>query len=465
MQGAAFALAAAWVATTSVALGMASSASAQEAQEAQAEKSDRAAKVADVQLDDVWPSPDGPAGPPLIELYVRALDRDDEPVADLTAADFRITDGGAPVAPSAIREITNLEMLGRGVACVVAIDTSAAMTGDPLKRARAAVSQFVENVREPSRVAVVAFSDEVRTIAPFEGVGSGDSAVVGVRALQVNPDAAHGALYDGLQRAIELIRTTTGLPRRAFVIVFSEGLDTGSQTTLEQLLAYAKGSDARVPVMVDAVGYGSGGQGLEILNRIAEETGGISLRAVSTIHIAPLFRVIWHRMRDGYILRYAADLDGGVHEIEVAIGQARNARAALLPEVQPEPEPIAREIPIAAAAAALAGVTGTGLAVWLLRRKRPAGRLRFESPLPAGDVFELRKSLTTIGFLDENDIEIPRDTVSKRHVRIHRRGRKLEIEDLDSLNGTFVNDSRISTSALEAGDRIRIADVEAVFER
>ena len=57
------------------------------------------------------------------------------------------------------------------------------------------------------------------------------------------------------------------------------------------------------------------------------------------------------------------------------------------------------------------------------------------------------------------------DSVSKYHVMIYRKGRKVEIEDLNSLNGTFVNGTRVRISPLQSGDRIRIANVDLVYQR
>ncbi len=76
-----------------------------------------------------------------------------------------------------------------------------------------------------------------------------------------------------------------------------------------------------------------------------------------------------------------------------------------------------------------------------------------------------RKQRTRIGALPDNDIVILSDAVSKYHVNIYRKGRQLEIEDLNSLNGTFVNGTRVRTSPLQPGDRIRIADVDLVYQR
>ena len=110
-------------------------------------------------------------------------------------------------------------------------------------------------------------------------------------------------------------------------------------------------------------------------------------------------------------------------------------------------------------------VTLVAILSLLIARGRSAGRLVFENGLSAGEVHLLRKQRTSIGALPDNDIVILSDAVSKYHVNIYRKGRQLEIEDLNSLNGTFVNGTRVRTSPLQPGDRIRIADVDLVYQR
>jgi pSer/pThr/pTyr-binding forkhead associated (FHA) protein len=57
------------------------------------------------------------------------------------------------------------------------------------------------------------------------------------------------------------------------------------------------------------------------------------------------------------------------------------------------------------------------------------------------------------------------ETISRYHAAIHRKGREVEIEELNSRNGTFVNDSAIRTIPLQPGDEIRLADVDLVYEQ
>jgi pSer/pThr/pTyr-binding forkhead associated (FHA) protein len=62
----------------------------------------------------------------------------------------------------------------------------------------------------------------------------------------------------------------------------------------------------------------------------------------------------------------------------------------------------------------------------------------------------------TIGRTPDNDLQIDNLGVSTHHARIYPEEGKLVIEDLDSLNGTFLNNHRVEKSPLEENDRILI---------
>src|SRR5688500_17994024 len=78
----------------------------------------------------------------------------------------------------------------------------------------------------------------------------------------------------------------------------------------------------------------------------------------------------------------------------------------------------------------------------------------------AGQVYELSGDETTLGRHSECGIVLPDQTISRQHARILRHSDSYYVEDLQSLNGTFVNGKRIDgQQRLESGDRIQIHDV------
>jgi adenylate cyclase len=75
-----------------------------------------------------------------------------------------------------------------------------------------------------------------------------------------------------------------------------------------------------------------------------------------------------------------------------------------------------------------------------------------------GESFELRDGYTYVGRSGKNDIRIGDKTVSRRHLRIAKRGRKYLATDLKSRNGTFYNGKYIlSPFELEVKEGVAIA--------
>jgi pSer/pThr/pTyr-binding forkhead associated (FHA) protein len=62
----------------------------------------------------------------------------------------------------------------------------------------------------------------------------------------------------------------------------------------------------------------------------------------------------------------------------------------------------------------------------------------------------------TIGRLPDNAIAIDNLAVSNRHAQITSEQGHLVIKDLDSLNGTFVNNQRVKQSSLKDGDVVMV---------
>ena len=72
-----------------------------------------------------------------------------------------------------------------------------------------------------------------------------------------------------------------------------------------------------------------------------------------------------------------------------------------------------------------------------------------------GQVVSLTEKSILIGRDPAAQLSIDDDSVSRRHARIDEHDFEHLVTDLGSTNGTYVNDVRVTTQRLEAGDRIR----------
>lgn len=81
-----------------------------------------------------------------------------------------------------------------------------------------------------------------------------------------------------------------------------------------------------------------------------------------------------------------------------------------------------------------------------------------------GKNYDLADTPLTVGREDNQVIQILDQGVSRAHAEIFRLGEMCFIRDLNSTNGTFVNDVKITEESLKAGDEMLIGTTILVFE-
>ena len=80
-----------------------------------------------------------------------------------------------------------------------------------------------------------------------------------------------------------------------------------------------------------------------------------------------------------------------------------------------------------------------------------------------GAIFAINEETLIIGRETASNLCLADAAVSRRHAKVEKVDRGFAITDLESLNGTFVNDVPIKTRVLEHGDRVRIGDSQFLF--
>ena len=73
-------------------------------------------------------------------------------------------------------------------------------------------------------------------------------------------------------------------------------------------------------------------------------------------------------------------------------------------------------------------------------------------------------SMVTIGRLPDNTVVIDNPAVSGHHARVVRNGDDCVVEDLESTNGTYVNDRHVTRHVLKHGDTMLIGKHSLRFE-
>jgi hypothetical protein len=94
----------------------------------------------------------------------------------------------------------------------------------------------------------------------------------------------------------------------------------------------------------------------------------------------------------------------------------------------------------------------------------PKARLREIRPDGTSRSFQVDGRPLTIGRAPDNGLVLFDGRVSRHHARLYGRRGALLLADLDSTNGSWVNDRRVEEMALGEGDRIRVGDTTLVVE-
>jgi pSer/pThr/pTyr-binding forkhead associated (FHA) protein len=74
-------------------------------------------------------------------------------------------------------------------------------------------------------------------------------------------------------------------------------------------------------------------------------------------------------------------------------------------------------------------------------------------------------SIKTIGRAPRADFVLDAALVSRLHCRVTAGATELEVVDLDSTNGTYVNGERTARATLRAGDRLGVGRVELTVDK
>ncbi len=80
-----------------------------------------------------------------------------------------------------------------------------------------------------------------------------------------------------------------------------------------------------------------------------------------------------------------------------------------------------------------------------------------------GKKFDLNRPLTRIGKRETNDLVIEEKTISRDHLEIVQTENSYLLRDLESTNGTYINDIRVKEAYLSPGDIIRLGNIRIEF--
>lgn len=272
----------------------------------------------------------------LVTVACSVSDHGGAPVRNLKRADFTLTDNGQP------RELTNLwQESDLPLTVALVADVSGSQAGY-IKSHRDAIAQFLRQVIGPQdRAMIVEVGKQSWLISGLSGSQEDLGAAVekigtheGTQSPLLGPPCRNAqfphscggtALWHGLYYTAKEMKRPAG---RKAIIVLSDGMDTGSDIALTDVIEAAQAAGT----VVYAIKYASPTRFLSVgtllaqalshgLERLARETGGLTFPNPGR-ETSAVFSRIESDLRNLYVLGFtppASSRDGEFHKLDVKV--------------------------------------------------------------------------------------------------------------------------------------------------
>ncbi len=256
----------------------------------------------------------------VVSLNVTVVDGQNRYVTDLTEDDFAVFEDGAR------QDLIVFNRTSLPIALSLLIDTSASMESR-MRIAQDAAVGFVRKLRPQDLGQVVDFDSRVEVLQDF--TNNLDELERSIRA--TNPGgstALHNALYISLRELAKIKAKSTEDVRRRAIVVLSDGEDTSSLVTYEEVLDVAKRSETAIYTIAlqakDAPQTKGFREAEFILRQLAQETGGRSFFPARIEDLKDVYGQIADELSSQYSIGYASKntrRDGAWRRIAVQVAR------------------------------------------------------------------------------------------------------------------------------------------------
>jgi Ca-activated chloride channel family protein len=253
----------------------------------------------------------------LITFTVTVTDTYGRYVSGLGKNAFTVLDEKKP------QEITFFSDDDAPVSVGVIFDVSGSMSGDKIKRARDALSKFIQTSHNSDEYFLIAFNSRAQLL--LDKTRDGNAVLDKLTFVQTRNNTA---LYDACYLGVEKVQRGAH-PKRALLLI-SDGQDNNSRYTFNELRRLLKESD----VVLYGVGILSGNdagssmgmEGQGILDELASVSGGKAFFPRSSAEMDDIFEQIALELRHQYSIGYKPvnfTNDGRWHKIKVRVTPPR----------------------------------------------------------------------------------------------------------------------------------------------
>jgi len=242
---------------------------------------------------------------PKIDIYINFEEDSLLESTNLEQENFIVLENGKNVSNLSVKALGEI---AEPIGVVLAIDTSGSMEGEPIKDAISAVSLFVDEMREIDKTAALSFADSVIIHSGFTSDHNKlEDSISGIEA------EGDTSLFDGIYAACDLFRGGE-IIKHGYLIVLSDGADTASSHTAEEVIERAKQEE----VSIYSIALLSPEYDPENIRYISESTGGELLTAVDSEELEELYKKISRRITNQYKISYTS-LWPNAENIEISV--------------------------------------------------------------------------------------------------------------------------------------------------
>ncbi|MGH9930585.1 MAG: VWA domain-containing protein [Pyrinomonadaceae bacterium] len=253
----------------------------------------------------------------LITFTVTVTDTYGRYVSGLGKAAFTVLDEKKP------QEITYFSDDDSPVSVGVIFDVSGSMSGDKVKRARDALSKFIQTSHNMDEYFLIAFNSRAQLL--LDKTRDGNQVLDKLTFVQTRNNTA---LYDACYLGVEKVQR--GAHAKRALLLISDGQDNNSRYTFNELRRVLKESDVTlygIGILSGSdAGSGLGMEGQGILDELASVSGGKAFFPRSNAEMDDIFEQIALELRHQYSIGYKPlnfTNDGRWHKIKVKVTPPR----------------------------------------------------------------------------------------------------------------------------------------------
>jgi VWFA-related protein len=249
----------------------------------------------------------------MVSLSLTVFDEKRKLVTDLEESNFAIYEDGVK------QDIRLFSREDLPLRMVILLDTSSSMRMK-MAMAQAAAIEFVRSLKAGDVVKVIEFNDRVLALLDF----TADVDQVEAAIRRTAPDGAT-ALYNAIYISLQSLSRRRRVDERQAIVVLSDGADTRSLVTFEDVRDLARKTD----VTVYTISLRGTEEDLKkqkyfnakyVLDKLAEESGGSAFSPETIKDLSGVYEQIAAELKSQYNIGYTSTntkADGGWRRIQV----------------------------------------------------------------------------------------------------------------------------------------------------